>query len=132
MLEDQVLERFRKIADLNGDMDAAETSEWLEALEGVIRHRGEERAHYLLTQLLHDCYHRGIKLPFFPNTPYINTIPVHQEVDYPGDRDIERRIKSIIRWNAMAMVVRANTNFDGLGGHISTFSSSANLYEVGF
>ncbi len=132
MHEDLVLEKFKKMVGVNGDMDSEETAEWLEALQGVLVHRGSDRAHFLLTQLLRSSYYKGLKLPFFPNTPYINTIPADQHVEYPGDREIERRIKSIIRWNAMAMVTRANKKFPGIGGHISTFASSATLYEVGF
>ncbi|MCB0276756.1 MAG: pyruvate dehydrogenase (acetyl-transferring), homodimeric type [Calditrichaeota bacterium] len=116
----------------NGDIDQAETREWLEALQQIIEIRGPERARFLLGQLMQATYNQGLQLPFFPNTPYINTIPAAEQPKYPGDRPLERRIKSIIRWNAMAMVVRANTKFPGIGGHISTFASSASLYEVGF
>jgi len=131
-MADQVLEQFTQMLRANGDMDAEETSEWLEALEGVIRHRGEDRARYLMTQLLQRLYSRGHELPFFPNTPYINTIPVEDEPEYPGDKEIEKRISRLLRWNATAMVVRANVNFPGIGGHISSYASAAMLYEVGF
>ena len=131
-MADQVLEQFTQMLRANGDMDAEETSEWLEALDGVIRHRGEDRARYLMTQLLQRLYSRGHELPFFPNTPYINTIPVEDEPEYPGDKDIEKRISRLLRWNATAMVVRANVNYPGIGGHISSYASAAMLYEVGF
>src|SRR5206468_7258010 len=74
----------------------------------------------------------GVKLPFTSNTPYINTIPAHKQPPFPGNREIERRIKSIIRWNAMAMVIRANRVESGIGGHISTYASAATLFEIGF
>lgn len=114
------------------DVDPGETAEWLEALDQVLTYRGAERARFLLSQLFRHTYFKGQQLPFFPNTPYINTIPVEEQPRYPGDRQIERRIKSIIRWNAMALVVRANKQYPGIGGHISTYASAATLYEVGF
>lgn len=117
---------------VNGDVDRQETLEWIEALEDVIRVHGPERARFLLGKLIEKGYQQGIQLPFTANTPYINTIHVKDQPPYPGDRAIARRLKSIIRWNAMAMVVRANQQHDGLGGHISTYASAATLYEVGF
>src|SRR3972149_897855 len=93
---------------------------------------GPDRAEFLLKKLMERGHRDGAIMPFTANTPYINTIPVEQEPDYPGDRAIERKIKSIIRWNAMAMVVRANRESHGIGGHISTYASSATLYEVAF
>ncbi|WP_188150206.1 pyruvate dehydrogenase (acetyl-transferring), homodimeric type [Teredinibacter waterburyi] len=114
------------------ETDALETQEWLEALESVIRQNGGERASYLLSQLSNAATQAGVKLPSAINTPYVNTIPVKNEKHYPGDQFMERKIRSLVRWNAMAMVMRANDNNDGLGGHISSFSSSATLYEVGF
>jgi pyruvate dehydrogenase E1 component len=131
-MSEQIIEEFKQLLRENGDFDADETAEWLEALDQVIQYRGTERASYLLEQLLKRSYNKGVKLPYFSNTPYLNTIPRDQEPPYPGDRQIERRIKSIIRWNAMAMVTRANKKFEGIGGHISTFASAATLYEVGF
>ena len=113
------------------DPDVQETSEWIEALDDVIRVAGRDRARFLLRRLLDRGHQRGVRLPFDASTPYVNTIPKSQEPPYPGDRAIERRIKSLIRWNAMAMVVRANKHHEGLGGHISTFASSATLYQVG-
>jgi pyruvate dehydrogenase E1 component len=113
------------------DPDIGETREWLEALDDVIAARGEERARFLMQRLQDHAYRRTVPLPA-PTTPYVNTIPVHEQPPYPGDRALERRIKSIIRWNALAMVVRANREEEGIGGHISTYQSAATLYEVGF
>jgi pyruvate dehydrogenase E1 component len=113
------------------DVDPAETREWLDSLEYVLNTKGPERVKQLLAMLDAKARQAGVELPHALNTPYINTIPVDQQPRYPGNRELERRIKSIVRWNAMAMVHRANKHFDGLGGHISTFASSATLYEVG-
>ncbi|GAB4334913.1 MAG: pyruvate dehydrogenase (acetyl-transferring), homodimeric type [Calditrichia bacterium] len=109
-----------------------ELQEWLESLEYVLQSGGPERVQQLIKNLQMHAQAAGVKLPFSANTPYINTIPRSQQPAYPGSREIERRIKSIIRWNAMAMVVRANRNENGIGGHISTYASAATLYEVGF
>ncbi len=117
--------------DSQPDLDAGETREWLEALDGVIAAQGEDRARFLLQRLLDHAYRRTVPLPV-PTTPYVNTIPVQEQPAFPGDRAIERRIKSLVRWNAMAMVVRANREEDGIGGHLSTYASAATLYEVGF
>jgi pyruvate dehydrogenase E1 component len=114
------------------DTDINETEEWLTAFEQVVEIEGRERACYLLKKLLEKGYEKDVVLPFTGNTPYINTIPKSEEPPYGGDRALERRIKSIVRWNAMAMVVRANKRFSGIGGHISTFASAATLYQVGF
>lgn len=112
--------------------EAVETQEWLESMDYVLQHGGPERVRYLLEQLQLHAYENGVRLPFSANTPYINTIPGDDQPPYPGNREIERRIKSLIRWNAMAMVVRANVASPGIGGHISTYASAATLYEVGF
>jgi pyruvate dehydrogenase E1 component len=114
------------------DTDVNETEEWLTAFEQVVTIEGRERARFLLKKLLEKGYEKDVILPFTGNTPYINTIPKTHEPPYGGDRALERRIKSIVRWNAMALVVRANKRFAGLGGHISTFASAATLYQVGF
>src|SRR5207237_3396332 len=98
----------------------------------VVRHRGSERVNTLLTDLYSYAQKAGIQVPFTANTPYLNTIPAAQEPVYPGSREIERRIRSLVRWNALAMVVRANREESGIGGHISTYASAATLYEVGF
>ncbi len=116
--------------NVNGDSDVSETREWLDSLDGVLQTEGADRAGYLLTQLRNKAFRSGVELPFSANTPYINTIPTDRQPAFPGNRDIERRIKSLVRWNAMAMVVRANLKDSTLGGHISTFASCATLYEV--
>jgi pyruvate dehydrogenase E1 component len=113
------------------DADPQETAEWLESLEAVLRTQGPDRALYLLEALLAKAHREGLNLPFTANTPYVNTIPADKQAAFPGNRDLERRIKSIIRWNAMAMVVRANKTTN-VGGHIATYASAATLYEVGF
>jgi len=123
---------FQPFKDIGKDIDSDETSEWIEALQSVLESRGPERVKYILAQLLRHGYLKGVRIPHSLNTPYINTIPAENEPLYPGNRKIERRIKSIIRWNAMAMVVRANEKFSGIGGHISTYASAATLYEVAF
>ena len=112
------------------DTDPAETAEWLESLDYSIENGGYERAAFLLERLKERAFNRGVRFTSSATTPYVNTIPVDQQPEYPGDREIERKIKSIIRWNAMAMVVRANRESHGIGGHISSFASSATLYEV--
>src|SRR5262249_25483277 len=114
----------------NGDIDATETKEWPDSLDGVLQTKGPERASFLLSQLRNKAHRQGVATPFTANTPYINTIPADNQPPYPGSREIERRIKSLVRWNAMAMVVRANVREHGIGGHISTYASSATLYEV--
>jgi pyruvate dehydrogenase E1 component len=114
------------------DSDPQETAEWLESFDAVIAQGGPARAQFILKTLCERGHQHGAVLPFTANTPYINSIPPEQEPSYPGDRHVERKIKSIIRWNAMAMVVRANRASEGIGGHISTYASAATLYEVGF
>jgi pyruvate dehydrogenase E1 component len=114
------------------DPDPQETAEWLDSLEYVLKTKGPERVQYLLAKLEQKVRRADVELPVTLNTPYVNTIPADRQPPYPGDREVERRIKSIIRWNAMAMVVRANRKTKGIGGHISTFASSATLYEVAF
>ncbi len=114
------------------DIDPLETLEWLDALKAVIENEGVERAHFLLEQLIDDARRNGANLPFTNNTAYLNTIPTHLEERTPGDPELENRIRSFIRWNAMAMVVRANKESSELGGHIASFASAATLYDVGF
>lgn len=114
------------------DSDATETLEWLDSLTSVINESGRQRAEFLLDQLGSYAERSRVRVPFNANRPYINTIPVDQQPEFPGDRAIERRIKSAIRWNATAMVVRANKKVDGIGGHIATYQSAATLWEVGF
>ncbi len=116
-------------------IDPSELNDWFESLEDVLHRYGPERTQQLLVNLSERAYLRGVMMPFSATTPYINTIPTEDQPRYPGNREIERRIKSIIRWNALAMVLRANKKTaDGgaVGGHISTYASSATLYEIGF
>ncbi|MCE5266433.1 MAG: pyruvate dehydrogenase (acetyl-transferring), homodimeric type [Planctomycetaceae bacterium] len=114
------------------DNDPQETAEWLDGLDYVIRAAGPQRAAYLLDRLRQRATSRGMSAPAAITTAYVNTIPLADQPAYPGDREIERRIKNIVRWNAMAMVVRANQQSHGIGGHISTYASAATLYEVAF
>ena len=122
---DQLLEQA-------ADVDPQETKEWLDSLAYTIKSKGPQRAQYLLSVLEQNARLQGVDIPLKSNTPYINTISTDRQPRYPGNRELERRIKSIVRWNAMAMVVRANKNYEGLGGHISTYASAATLYEVAF
>ena len=114
------------------DSDPQETKEWIESLEEALEEHGYERTRHLLETLVEFAQAKGARLPFNTGTPYINTIFPSQQPKYPGDREIERKLKSIIRWNAMAMVTKANKNTPGIGGHISTYASAATLYEVAF
>ncbi len=114
------------------ELDATETREWLDSLDYVLQSGGPAKVARLLKELTIHARQNGVKLPFTANTPYINTIPADEQVLMPGSPDLERRIKSLVRWNAAAMVVRANKTEEGIGGHISTFASAATLYEVGF
>lgn len=114
------------------DVDPQETREWLDALQAVIQREGPERAHYLLEKLIDKSRRSGAYIPFRPNTAYVNSIPPSAEPRSPGNHDLEWRIRSLIRWNAMAMVVQANRTHDGIGGHIASFASAATLYDVGF
>jgi pyruvate dehydrogenase E1 component len=114
------------------DANVLETQEWLESLDEVLARSGPVRVRELLRELGLRAFARNVRLPFSANTPYTNTIHHAQQGTYPGNRDIERKIKNAARWNAMAMVVRANREKDGIGGHISTYASAATLIEVGF
>ncbi len=114
------------------DNDPQETQEWLDALESIIEVEGDEKAHYLLEKLIDMARRSGVNLPYSSNTAYVNTIPVDQQQRIPGDQDMEYKIRSYIRWNAMAMVVKANLKPGAVGGHIASFASSATLYDVGF
>ena len=108
---------------VNGnDIDPLETHDWLESLSAVISKDGNHRAHFLIKELINKAYREGANIPYTQNTPYINTIPPEAEVKSSGDQNIERRIRSLIRWNSAAMVVRANKKFPELGGHIGTFA----------
>ncbi len=117
---------------LDNDRDPTETKEWLESLKAVLDHDGPDRAHELLERMVELTRRSGVQLPFHPTTEYVNSIPPELEPPMPGDANLEWRIRSIIRWNAMAMVVRANRKPGELGGHIASFASSATLYDVGF
>jgi pyruvate dehydrogenase E1 component len=114
------------------DIDEAETQEWLDSLDQVVDQEGENRARFLMFKLLKRARQRHVGLPSLTSTRYINTISPEQEPNFPGDEELERRIRRLIRWNAVAMVLRANSRFQGLGGHLATYASAASLYEVGF
>jgi pyruvate dehydrogenase E1 component len=112
------------------DLNPQETSEWIEALDEIIDAAGPDRASYLLQRLIERAANLSVQLPLRYNTAYINTIPSEEEVAYPGDRAMERKIKSYVRWNATAMVVRANKYDANIGGHLATYASLATLLEV--
>ena len=114
------------------EVEEIEIQEWLSSLEYVLQHGTQEQARKILQLLQIRAQEAGVTLPFVANTPYVNTIPVEKQPPFPGNRDIERRIKSLIRWNAMAMVIRGNKAEAGIGGHISTYASAATLSEIGF
>jgi len=114
------------------DLDPRETSEWMEALDQIADVAGPNRVTFLLDKLTERARENGVELPSRATTDYVNSIRVDQEVPYPGDRALEREIKSLVRWNAMAMVSHQNKLDDGIGGHIATYSSLATLLEVGF
>ena len=117
---------------LAAELDSIESEEWRQALHDVFYRRGPERVSTLLQELQLEAQRSMVPLPVTSRTPYVNTIPLERQPPYPGNRELERRIKSLVRWNAMAMVVEANTKADGIGGHISTYASAATLYEVAF
>ncbi len=121
------------ISEITGqeDVDPAETKEWVEALQSVLEIEGSERAHFLIERLVAVTRHFGFDIPFSANTAYINTIPVAQQAQFPGDYAIEQKIRSYVRWNAIMMVLRANKNTN-VGGHIASFASAATLYDVGY
>ena len=114
------------------DSDAIETSEWIESLDSVLQREGPERAHFLLETLIERARRSGAFIPFSPNTAYINTIPPDAEARSEGDHALEWKIRSLIRWNAIAMVVNSNREHAGVGGHIASFASAATIYDVGF
>ena len=140
VLEKEVVEKKTKIKKddkekievvRDGDIDPVETKEWLESLSAVLDNDGKNRAQFLIKQLIEHSYKEGSDLVLSRNTPYINTIKPEEEQKSPGDQNLERKIRSLIRWNAAAMVVRANKKNPELGGHIGTFASAATLYDVG-
>ncbi|MCB9830848.1 MAG: pyruvate dehydrogenase (acetyl-transferring), homodimeric type [Planctomycetes bacterium] len=114
------------------DIDPQETREWLEALQAIVDRDGIDRARHIMTELIRSARRNGAYPPGMLNTDYVNTIPAKKDAIYPGDFELERRIRRICRWNAAVMVARSNTNFPGLGGHMSTYASAATLYDVGF
>jgi pyruvate dehydrogenase E1 component len=120
------------LRDIQPDVDPQETREWLEALASVLEREGPARANFLLDKLVEKARSHGAYIPYNANTAYMNTIPLSQEERSPGDAELEHKIRSLIRWNAMAMVVRANKESSELGGHIASFASAATLYDVGF
>ncbi|MCW5575037.1 MAG: pyruvate dehydrogenase (acetyl-transferring), homodimeric type [Burkholderiales bacterium] len=118
--------------ELQRDLDPEETREWLDALKSVLEHEGPDRANYLLGRLINEARRSGAYIPYNANTAYLNTIPAEREERSPGDYELEHRIRSLVRWNAMATVIRANKESSELGGHIASFASAATLYDVGF
>ena len=120
------------LRDVQPDVDSQETREWLEALDSVLEREGPARANFLLEQLVEKARSHGAYIPYNANTAYLNTIPMSQEERSPGDAELENRIRSLVRWNAMATVLRANKESSELGGHIASFASAATLYDVGF
>jgi len=114
------------------ELQAIETREWIDSMEYVLRHEGQDRARQLLADLGLHVTMSGVKIPWSATTPYVNTISAEDQPTFPGSQELERRIKSLIRWNALAMVVKANKKEEGIGGHISTYASAATLYEVGY
>jgi pyruvate dehydrogenase E1 component len=131
-----VTERFSVISDglptQLPDLDPAETAEWIESLDAVLDHAGRGRARFLMLKLLERAREKSVGVPALRSTDYINTIPPEREPQFPGDEDLERRIRACIRWNAAITVSRANRPEIGVGGHIASYASAASLYEVGF
>jgi pyruvate dehydrogenase E1 component len=117
---------------LLNDHDPVETQEWVDALRSVVQHQGVERAQYLLGKLREEARLSGAMPPFLATTPYMNTIPPDKEAKPTWNRELEHKIRSAIRWNAVAIILRANKESSELGGHIASFQSSALLYDVGF
>src|SRR6476660_8983157 len=114
------------------DSDPLETGEWIDSLRAVLHHQGRDRASFLLERLTEEAQRANVSTPFALKTPYVNTIPVGREESPNWDREIEHRIRSVIRWNAVAIVLRANKESSELGGHIASFQSAATLYDIGF
>ena len=114
------------------DIDPGETKEWMDSIDALIASAGKVRARYIIAKLVQRAQEQQVGVPAMVSTPYVNTIPPEAQPFFPGDEHAERRIRAFVRWNAAAMVVRANKTADGIGGHLSTFASSASLYEVGF
>ncbi|MCA8960064.1 MAG: hypothetical protein KDC38_06105, partial [Planctomycetes bacterium] len=117
---------------LRPDADPRETDEWLESIDSVLDVSGPARTRFLVRKLIDHAQHLRIGLPALVQTPYVNTIKPEDEPDYPGDEQLEKRIRRLVRWNSVVQVIRANKLFVGLGGHLSTYASAATIYEVGF
>ena len=130
IIESKKIEETKIIVN-DKDIDPLETKDWLESISAVLKKDGKQRAQFLIKELIEHSYKEGSDLVLSRNTPYINTLSPETETKSPGDQNIERRLRSLIRWNAAAMVVRANKKFPELGGHIGTFASAATLYDVG-
>src|SRR5919109_5059376 len=126
-MERQVREIFDQFKQQLPDIDPTETQEWIDSLDAVVDQAGPDRARFIIYKLLKRARQRQVGLPTLTQTRYINTISPEQEPYFPGDEELERRIRRLIRWNAVAMVLRANTRFPGIGGHMSTYASSASL-----
>ncbi|WP_175995489.1 alpha-ketoglutarate dehydrogenase [Burkholderia stabilis] len=126
------IEATRRAGLAHADADPEETAEWLEALDAVVAHVGKDRARFLLDRLAAHAHTRGLAASRGPVTPYVNTIAAHEQPAYPGDADLEERLSAALRWNALAMVVRANRAYGELGGHIASYASASDLFEVGF
>ncbi|MEZ0313081.1 MAG: pyruvate dehydrogenase (acetyl-transferring), homodimeric type [Myxococcota bacterium] len=126
------MNNFDVLPSTLADRDPQETSEWIESLESVFAVDGPRRVHFLLDTVMRKAREHASTLPALTNTDYVNSIPTSLEPEYPGDYEMEKRIRRIIRWNAVAMVARANKEYDGIGGHLSSYASAAHLYEVGF
>ena len=118
--------------DIPSDRDPVETQEWIDSLRAVLQHQGAERARWLLGRLGEEAQRTGTMPDFCATTPYRNTIPPEQEARSPGNRELEHKIRAAIRWNAVAIILRANKESSELGGHIASFQSSALLYDIGF
>ena len=116
---------------LSQDLDPVETKEWLDAFDAIVQNEGQERATFLLRKLLDHARMKRVPMPPVLNTPYANTVPLAEQPQFPGNPEIEARISALVRWNALAMVVRANRANSELGGHVATYASSADLFEVG-
>ena len=131
-MEQPIREIFDQFKQQLPDIDPVETQEWIESLDSVVEEAGRDRARFLIYKLLKRARQLQVGLPSLTQTRYINTISPEQEPYFPGDEAMELRIRRMIRWNALAMVLRANTSYEGIGGHLSTYASAASLYEVGF
>jgi pyruvate dehydrogenase E1 component len=131
-MQQPIHEIFDQFKQQLPDIDPVETQEWLDSLDGVVEDVGPDRARFIIYKLLKRARQLQVGLPSLTQTRYINTISPEQEPYFPGDEAMELRIRRMIRWNALAMVLRANTTYDGIGGHLSTYASAASLYEVGF